>query len=39
VSLNLTQKAAEYFGYYMQDEIPSLLINIDEDPAIANMPS
>ena len=39
VSLGLTQKAAEYFGYYIQDEIPSLLTNIDEDPAIAKYPS
>ncbi|MBA7527573.1 hypothetical protein ES705_19749 [subsurface metagenome] len=30
--------AAEYMTYYVRDEIPSLLANIDEDPVIAEYP-
>jgi len=30
--------AGEYMNYYIRDEIPSLLANIDEDPVIAEYP-
>jgi len=38
IGLGLSQKAAEYMTYYVKDEIPGLLDNLDEDPVIAEYP-
>lgn len=36
--LGQSKTASEYMTYYTKDEIPSLLDNIDEDPAISEYP-
>ena len=38
MGLSLSQIAAEYMTYYIKDEIPSLLYNLDEDPTICEYP-
>jgi len=38
IGLGQHKTAREYMTYYVQDEIPSLLNNIDEDPIIAEYP-
>ena len=39
IGLGLSQKAAEYMTYYVKDEIPYLLNNLDEDPVFTEYPS
>ena len=38
IGLGRDKTAAEYMTYYIKDEIPSLLDNLDEDPVIAEYP-
>lgn len=38
IGLGRSEKAAEYMTYYLKDEIPSLLDNLDEDPVITEYP-
>jgi len=38
IGLGQHKTAGEYMTYYVRDEIPSLLNNIDEDPVIAEYP-
>jgi len=38
IGLERYKTAAEYMAYYVKDEIPSLLDNLDEDPVIAEYP-
>ena len=37
--LGQSKTANDYMTYYVRDEIPSLLANIDEDPVVAEYPS
>ena len=37
-SLSLYDIAKEHNAYYLQDEVPSLLLNMDEDPSICEYP-
>lgn len=38
IGLSMSSIAAEYMTYYIKDEIPSLLDNLDEDPVISEYP-
>jgi len=38
IGLDRFKTATEYMAYYIKDEIPSLLANLDEDPVIAEYP-
>ena len=38
ISLSQFKVAREYMNYYINDELPSLLTNIDEDPVISEYP-
>lgn len=38
IGLGQHKTASDYMNYYVRDEIPSLLANIDEDPVIAEYP-
>jgi len=39
IGLGRHKTAGEYMQYYIRDEIPSLLANLDEDPVICEYPS
>ena len=39
IGLERYKTAAEWMGYYLKDEIPNLLLNVDEDPIISDYPS
>ena len=38
IDLGRYKTAAEWMGYYIKDEIPNLLLNLDEDPIISDYP-
>lgn len=38
IGLSMSSIAAEYMTYYIKDELPNLLANLDEDPAICEYP-